>query len=408
MQDNGLVFSGVSVLTPQEIIPKAQVIVRGNKIASISEKIITASGITLPLEEHILLPALINSHDHLVGTWYPKLGYPPYNNWYKWDVDFKKSDLFQERKQVSTRDLYLLGSYKQIFAGVTTVSDHIFHEFNTPYISICPIRVLEDYTLVHAVSSFALQWGDGIVEEHTKANGVLPFILHINEGFDEETRGSLKKLHSLGALTNVSVLVHGISFDEEDIRLIAQQKANVIWCPDSNHYMYNSTTNIKGLLEAGINVGLGTDSCITGSINLLEEISYAKKLYYELYQEDISDKTLVEMVTINASRALQINSKLGSIEENKLADLLIIPHLAENPYTSVTKAKPEDITLLLKAGHPLFGDLELWDILKLSSSNYTQIKIKGHNKFIIGNPLALKKRVQEAIGYEKELPFLPF
>ena len=133
----------------------------------------------------------------------------------------------------------------------------------------------------------------GIEVEHDLAlERDIPFLTHCSEGFDPETRQDIKTLDKKGALSDHSVLVHGLSFSEEDIELIKERDSSVVWCADSNMFMYNETTNINLLLETGINVCIGTDSPMSGGLNLLHELKFDRDLYKKLYSKSLFQKEL--------------------------------------------------------------------------------------------------------------------
>jgi 5-methylthioadenosine/S-adenosylhomocysteine deaminase len=104
------------------------------------------------------------------------------------------------------------------------------------------------------------------------------------------------------ALDDRDLLVHCIGFSEEDIKKVKRAGASVAWCPASNYFMFNLTCKMRKLLRAGVNVALGTDSTHTGSVNLLAEMKFARRVYREIYGEELPAKTLFDMVTINAAR----------------------------------------------------------------------------------------------------------
>ena len=80
---------------------------------------------------------------------------------------------------------------------------------------------------------------------------------------------------------NIQCLVHGLAFSKDDIDLIKKRNANVVWCADSNLYMYEKTTDIGYLLEKGVNVSIGTDSPMSGSLNILEEMKIGETVLPE-------------------------------------------------------------------------------------------------------------------------------
>ena len=119
-------------------------------------------------------PALINIHDHFNGNYLPKVGPPPGEFYLNWSglgqATCRNSDVIKvERAKTSVEDRYFLSAYKNLFSGVVTANDHFPHEWNEPFIPRLPMRVIRNYTLAHACSSFDLKWGDGFEIEHARA-----------------------------------------------------------------------------------------------------------------------------------------------------------------------------------------------------------------------------------------------
>ncbi|MFQ3620954.1 MAG: amidohydrolase family protein, partial [Spirochaetales bacterium] len=361
--------------------------------------------------QRFVYPSLINIHDHLRGDYLPRVGPPPgtyYLNWSEWDRDLKSSPVFQERANISLMDAYLLGAYKNLFSGVCTVNDHFPHEFNEIFLRRLPIRAIREYTLAHECSSFDLKWGDGIFIEHRRAlKRNHPFITHLEEGFDEESQRGIEILMEHKALDSHAVLIHCIGFTDEDIRRVQAAGAHVVWCPASNMFMFNVTCKIRKLLKAGINVSLGTDSTHTGSVNLLEELRFARTLYRNLYGEDLSPKILYKMVTENPAHALRVSSSLGTLEEGKIADLLITHRIVEDPFENLLKIKLEDIELLILSGAPIYGTEEFMDLFADNEKVYTRIKMKGTTRKVVGEPKTLLERIRKQVGFKKVLDYMP-
>ncbi|MFP3090249.1 amidohydrolase family protein [Treponema sp. TIM-1] len=358
-------------------------------------------------------PALINTHDHLQGNYLPRVGPKPgtfYLTWYPWDNDLKASDTFTERSRLSKEELYTLSAYKNLFSGVTTVNDHFPQALNKTILPTLPIRAILDYGLAHEVSSYDLKWGDGVEVEHQRAvkNG-WPFITHLAEGFDEESMDGVKILEQMGILDNHCLLVHGVAFSDEDIRRIARAGASVSWCAASNMFMFNVTCKIRKLLQAGVNITIGTDSAATGSYNFFEEIHYARDLYRKLYGEDLPAQTIFEMVTRNAAKAFWMQDQLGTLEQGKLADILVLRGHVDDPYENLASAAMEDIELLTLAGKPLYGELRFIDLFGGElPQGYSRITVANRPMFVIGDPGMLYLEARKKIGFKKILDFLPF
>ena len=350
-------ISTTTILTPEDQLKGSSLEIKDNRIERISrEKIRTP--VHVKIENGVLVPGLINAHDHLLGTYFPKVGNGPYENWLPWDNDLKSAPLYQERQQIDNRDLYLLGAYRNLVSAVTTVSDHIPHFVNEPFLDILPTRAIREYALAHSIASFALAWGDGIDVEYKKAlKQGIPFITHIAEGFDDETKEDLKTLDKKGGLGDHSVLVHGIAFDEEDIKLIKKRGASVVWCADSNMFMFNRTANVGKMLELGVNVCIGTDSPMSGGLNILYEMKYDKALFIKTYKKELHDDQILRMVTVNPAKAFWLK-KTGMIKAGYVADLAVFAHRGKSPYESVVSAQLRDVLLVVINGKPVYGSAE--------------------------------------------------
>lgn len=399
---------GGTIVSPEFIIQGAAITVQNDiitKIGPVEDKLDFQINLS---PQDLVFPGLINGHDHLLGTYYPRIGSGPYMNWLPWDNDLKSHDLYQERSLIPNSDLYMLGSYRNLVSGVTTVSDHMPHSVNEDLIDKMPIRVIRNYSLEHEVSSYDLRWGRGITTEHQEAiDKDIPFITHIEEGFDEEAMLGVPILNEMKVLDNHCVLIHGIAFSEEDIDLLAEKQANVVWCPTSNVYMFKETTNIRSLLKKGVNVSLGTDSPMSGGMNILEELQFAHTLYKDMYHEELDYKTLVNMVTVNPAKALKLKN-LGKIEIGYTADLLIIRDgNTQNPYQSLVNAWFDSIDMVIKDGVPVYGYPRSMDLFKKFSQHYQLLEINGKERVIFGKPMDLYKRIWNNVKYKKILPFLP-
>ena len=379
------------------------------------EKIVSPGGnVKINLKEKsFIYPSLINTHDHLQGNYRPPVGPKKgsfYLTWAPWDKDLKASKTFQERSKLTREDLYALSGYKCLFSGVTTVNDHFFHKLNSNILPTLPIRAIQEYAIEHECTSYDLKWGDGIEVEHDRAvKNKWPFITHLSEGFDKEAMYSLEKLEKMNVLDSHCLFIHCIGFSDEDIKKTAKAGASVSWCGFSNMFMFNVTCKIRKMIKAGINVTIGTDSSATGSANLLAEIKYDRELYRSLYGEDLSAKTLFEMATANAAKAFWMQDRIGTLEEGKLGDILVLKAKNDDPYENLVNAGMQDIELLVLAGKPIYGEMRFLDIFngKLPDG-YTQIKAGKRPMFVKGDPAGLYREVRKKIGFKKKLDYLPF
>ncbi len=401
-------LSGMTLVTPLQVESRGVVKIQDTRIADIGKRAkfdISLGG------DKLCCPGLINVHDHMRGDYLPRIGPKNreyYLNWSYWERDLRGSAVVAERANITVEDCYQLAAYKNLFSGVVTVNDHFPHEFNEPFIPRLPIRVISEYTLAHECSSFDLNWGDGIEIEHKRAvKRRHPFITHLEEGYDQESQAGVEMLEKLECLDKHDVFIHGIGFSNEDIKKIKRVGATVVWCPASNLFMFNLTCKIDKMIEAGINLCIGTDSTHTGSVNLLAEMRVGRRIYRKMYGEDLDARTIVLMVTVNSAKAFWMQDRIGSIAKGKIADLLVVRPRESDPYEALVNMEMQDIDLLLKEGRPISGSAEYEELFAACEVEYNRISVHKREMLITGDPAALLQRVRRAVGYKKVLDYLP-
>ncbi len=162
----------------------------------------------------------------------------------------------------------------------------------------------------------------------------IPVHTHLHETTDE-IRDSiaahgvspLRRLANLGLLGPNLIAVHATHVATEDIALLAAHGCHVAHCPTSNLKLGSGLAPIAALLQAGINVGLGTDSAASNNrLDLLAELRLAALLgkLGACNAAAIPARQALEMATINAARALGLEHKIGSLETGKRADITAI------------------------------------------------------------------------------------
>jgi cytosine/adenosine deaminase-related metal-dependent hydrolase len=401
-------LQGGIVVSPGKKVYTGDLHIRGERIVAECGKI----SVDLRKKSYIY-PSLINTHDHLQGNYLPRVGPKEgtyYLTWLPWDKDFKASETFRERSSLTREELYALSGYKCLFSGVTTVNDHFPRQLNREILSTLPVRAIPDYGIAHECSSYDLKWGDGMEVEHNRAvENKWPFITHLSEGFDFEAMNGVAALENLGILDSHCLLVHCIGFSDADIKKAAKAGASVSWCGCSNMFMFNVTAKIRKMIKAGINVSIGTDSSATGSANLFDEIKYDRNLYRSMYGEDLPAKKMFEMVTLNAAKALWMQEMIGTLDDGKLGDILVLKASDDDPYENFVNTSIENIELLILAGEPIYGETRFLDLFGGTlPPGYTRIEVSGRSMFVKGDPAALYSEVRRKIGFKKILDYMPF
>ena len=160
------------------------------------------------------------------------------------------------------------------------------------------------------------------------------------------------------------------------------------------------------MLDEGINLCLGTENPLSGSLNIFAEIKTAREIYFKNYNEQLPARTIFKMLTSNPAKALR-QDNIGSVESGKTADLLVLANKTDDPYENLCQAELEDVRLVVINGKPVYGDIALKSLFELFHENYEIIKIGNSERLITGSPINLLDSVNRTLGYKKNLAFLP-
>lgn len=130
-----------------------------------------------------------------------------------------------------------------------------------------------------------------------------------------------------GAFEAENVLaIHCVHVDDADIKKLKEYDVSVGVCPRCNAQLGMGVAPIDKFLQAGLRLGLGTDSpAATDTIDMMEEMRLGM-----LIQRAINPKvflgaaTMLEMATLGGARALRIDDKVGSLDIGKQADIIAV------------------------------------------------------------------------------------
>ena len=158
------------------------------------------------------------------------------------------------------------------------------------------------------------------IEFLTKGAGSFPaFLRQLRAMPDNWQPPGLTPIHYLnetGILKNHPLLIHCNYVTDEEISTIKSSSASVAFCPRSHHFFGHTNHPVQKLLDAGINVGLGTDSLASNhSLSILDEMKFLS------LNNSIPPNILLTMATINGAKTLGLESKVGQIKEGFEADL---------------------------------------------------------------------------------------
>jgi 5-methylthioadenosine/S-adenosylhomocysteine deaminase len=181
-------------------------------------------------------------------------------------------------------------------------------------------------------------------EAKRQANGCgCDFYLHLAECRDEvevvrqrSGKTPVQYAADLGLLDHRTVAAHCVWMTDEDVHLFRQSGARIAHCPVSNAKLGSGVAPISRYRRAGIAVGLGTDSMVSNNtLSMFQEMRFAVLIQRAVAHDAtaLSAAEALRMATCDAARVLGLERELGTIEEGKRADLLLLRSTRPGPLT---------------------------------------------------------------------------
>lgn len=161
--------------------------------------------------------------------------------------------------------------------------------------------------------------------------------IHAAETTDEveivrRTRGMrpIALLDELGLLGNRTVIAHGVHLERPEVDALATSGASVVHCPASNLKLASGVAPVKQLLDAGVNVALGTDGpASSNDLDMLGSVRLAALLHKTAAPGGpdataLSARDVLRMATANGAVALGLEGRLGVLAAGASADMSAI------------------------------------------------------------------------------------
>jgi len=178
-----------------------------------------------------------------------------------------------------------------------------------------------------------------------------------------------KHLYLTGVLDHNVVAAHGVHLTDEDIRLLADHGAGIAHNPQCNMKLASGVARIPELMKAGVRVGIGTDGVASNNdLDLFDEMR-TMAFMHKLNSGDptvISAREALEMATMGGARLLGLDGEIGSLEQGKKADLIVLDmnqphaHPVYNIYSLIVYSlRGSDVQHAMVDGQWLLFDREL-------------------------------------------------
>ncbi|MDI7276931.1 MAG: amidohydrolase [Anaerolineae bacterium] len=141
-------------------------------------------------------------------------------------------------------------------------------------------------------------------------------------------------LYDLGLLGPDVLGAHCIWLSDSDIALLRETGTAVAHNPECNMKVADGIAPVARMLQAGVTVSLGTDSCaVNDNMDMFEAMRVAAFLQKvsRMDATALSAYEVLEMATIGGAKALGLSDEIGSLEPGKKADLIVVdltgPHM---------------------------------------------------------------------------------
>lgn len=353
------------------VLEDAGVVVRGRDIAAVGPRAELAERFPearrLALDDHLLMPGLVNAHGHLAMTLLRGLGESmPLKAWLEdtiWPL---------EAEWVApgfVRDGTALALAEMIATGTTAAADmYYFPDVVAEVCQAAGFRLQAAFPVIDVPNAWARSADECFEKglalcDHLRFDDLVTACfgphstyavtrrslervamyadeldvgvhIHLHET-EEEVRASrrangitgIRLLEAVGLLNENLQAVHMTAVTGEDVELVAKHGARVIHCPHSNMKLASGVCPLPELLDAGVRVGIGTDGAASNnSLDMFAETRLAALLA----KSDRGDPTVVpaasaiELATLGGARALGMDHRIGSLEAGKRADMIAV------------------------------------------------------------------------------------
>jgi len=186
-------------------------------------------------------------------------------------------------------------------------------------------------------------------------------LIHVAEGkrTDPDSIKEFDLLKDRGFLAPTTAVIHGVAFDKSDFAKMRLAATALVWSPQSNMILYNTTTDVIAAFRQGVSIALAPDWAPSGARNMLGGIQYAAKLNKTSLGGFFSNQQLFEMATSIPARIAHIDDKVGTIQPGLFADLFLLHGDPTQPFDALVQSKPQDVSLVVVNGVPIYGDATL-------------------------------------------------
>ncbi|MEJ2608788.1 MAG: TRZ/ATZ family hydrolase [Candidatus Thiodiazotropha sp.] len=361
----------VPVVPENQLLTNHTLLVRGGKIVAIlprqQAELEYQATQRFDLPGQVLMPGLINAHTHaamsLLRGLADDLPLMTWLNEHIWPAEAKWIN------EAFIHDGSQLAIAEMLLGGTTCFNDmYFFPNITGPAADKAGIRAVLGLIAIDFPSAWASDGDEYLrkglqLHDHFKTNTLIhtafaphapysvsdsvlsrirvladeleiPVHIHLHETHDEIIQGQqqhgnrpIQRLQSLGLLSPSLAAVHMTHLEKDEIELFASSGAHVVHCPESNQKLASGFCPIVELINAGINVAIGTDGAASNNdLDMFSEMRSAALLAKGTARDAsaLPAAKALSMATINGAKALGLQEYTGSLEIGKSADIISV------------------------------------------------------------------------------------
>lgn len=203
---------------------------------------------------------------------------------------------------------------------------------------------------------------------HTHASEQVPEIKLVRQrtGMD-----NIEFLHSVGFTGHDVCLAHCVHPNPREEALLAETGTSVLHCPTANLKLASGVAPVPAYLRAGINVALGSDGApCNNRLDLFGEMRMAALVQKPLHgPAALTAAEVLHLATLGGARAMRWEEEMGSLEEGKRANLILVDPNSVHVLPSDDAASnlvyahdAKDVVMTIINGKILFEDGQLTTI----------------------------------------------
>lgn len=374
MTDHTILIKNTHIVTmnPQQEIIRGDILISGNRILEISDRISTKADEVLFAENYIVTPGFIQTHVHLCQTIFRNLADDlSLLDWLEQKIWPFEAGHTSESIRLSARlgiaELFRSGTTTIMDMGTVQHQDDIFEVIAESGIRAVAGKTMMDFGdrpsglqestresideslrllnkwhkydngRIHYAFAprFVLSCSDELLRETgslAREHDVL-YHTHASENMNEADlvrqrfgMSNIQLFDTLGVADENLCLAHCVWTDDDDRQLMTDRDIKVMHCPSANLKLGSGIAPIPDYLDLGINVSLGADGApCNNNMNIFQEMRLAALIQKPFAgPESMPAEQVMRMATINGARTLGLQDEIGSLEAGKRADLTFI------------------------------------------------------------------------------------